>query len=119
MRNRKLKLTARVCAEAQLNVADLTTVLNAVEFRVQRSTGDYQFTFHQRWPLLVVGQSGEGRVAALATDVAPHWVGGLVDWGRPRLTIDVANSFIEVGSHYVKLFENLLMWLREGPGARD
>lgn len=30
MRNRKLKLTARVCAEAQLNVADLTTVLNAV-----------------------------------------------------------------------------------------
>ncbi len=30
---------------------------------------------------LVVGQHGRGRTAALATDVAPHWVGGLVDWG--------------------------------------
>ena len=46
----------------------------------------------------MVGEFGRGRTAALATDVAPHWVGPLVDWGVPRVAAQApqANA-VEVG----------------------
>ena len=59
---------------------------------------------------MVVGQHGKGRTAALATDVAPHWVGGLVDWGDRRVVQDVAGGFIDVGNWYAQFFRNLLVW---------
>jgi hypothetical protein len=63
-------------------------------------------------PLLVVGSSGEGRVACFASDVAPHWVGSLVDWGVPRVAAQ-ADGFnpIEVGCHYARLFERMVRWI--------
>ena len=68
-----------------------------------------------RFPLLVVeerqrGPCGAGRRACLATDVAPHWVGGLVDWGETRLTVQMNGDFIEVGAWYASFFRNLLVW---------
>jgi uncharacterized membrane protein len=71
---------------------------------------DFQFTRGEESPLLIVGQHGRGRVAALATDVAPHWVGGLVDWGDRRITQEVAGGQIEIGNWYAQFFRNLLVW---------
>ena len=63
-------------------------------------------------PLLVVGTFGSGRTAAWTTDVAPHWCGGLVDWGKKRVKIRVRNGIeIEVGDLYVKFFSQLMKWL--------
>jgi uncharacterized membrane protein len=86
------------------------TVLTAVPFRVQRPSGGFQFSAREEWPLLVVGEHGRGRTAALATDVAPHWVGGFVDWGDARVTQEVGPGFIEVGNWYARFFRNLLTW---------
>lgn len=61
-------------------------------------------------PLLVVGRHGSGRVAAFTSDVAPHWVGGFVDWGTERVTVSSCDFEIEVGDRYVRFFTNLLRW---------
>lgn len=63
-------------------------------------------------PMLVVGHYGEGRTAAFASDVAPHWVGGFVDWGPQRVSepIGLEGEFIEVGENYAKFWRNLVRW---------
>ena len=63
-------------------------------------------------PMLVVGQYGNGRTAAFASDVAPHWVGGFVDWGPNRVTEPIGSDggFIEVGESYAKFWRNLVNW---------
>jgi hypothetical protein len=64
-------------------------------------------------PLLVVGRHGEGVVGAFATDVAPHWVGGLVDWGEGRVSAQAPNAdAIEVGDLYARFFKQLLSSIR-------
>ena len=60
---------------------------------------------------LVVGQRGMGRTAAFLGDVAPHWVGGFVDWGMPRVSAQAPNAgAIEVGGHYARFWKQLLEW---------
>ena len=59
-------------------------------------------------PLLVFGKAGEGKTAALAFDLAPHWVGGFVDWGTSRKHVDFETGFIEVGDMYYRFVANLL-----------
>jgi uncharacterized membrane protein len=86
------------------------TLLTSVPFSVRRTGGDFQFHRGEESPLLVVGRHGRGRTVALATDVAPHWVGGFVDWGDRRVVQDVAGGFIEVGNWYARFFHNLLVW---------
>ena len=71
----------------------------------------YTFTAGDQAPLLVVGRHGRGRVAAFTTDVAPHWVGGLVDWGPDRVGARAPGAVeIEVGSHYAELLTRLVQW---------
>jgi len=90
---------------------DSQTLLSAVRFGVRRTAGQFQFTKEDEMPLLVVGRHGLGRTAALATDVAPHWGGGLVDWGNSRVKQDVPGGFeIEVGNWYAQFFGNLVRW---------
>jgi hypothetical protein len=73
--------------------------------------GKWRVAVGEPEPLLVVGSCGAGRTAALATDVAPHWVGTLVDWGEPRITADVpGGGNIEVGCHYAQFFTQLVQW---------
>jgi len=86
------------------------TLLQSVPFSVRCREGRFQFDAGEPAPLLVVGTCGDGRTAALATDVAPHWVGGLVDWGDRRVVQEVAGGFIEVGDCYARFFRNLLVW---------
>src|SRR5690606_17649161 len=62
-------------------------------------------------PLLTVGTHGAGRIAALSTDLAPHWVGGFVDWGTGRVSAQAAGSWqIEVGDLYASFIRNLITW---------
>ncbi len=96
--------------------ADGQVVLEVERYRVRAAAADGPATFEviDRHPLLVVGEAGRGRVAALATDVAPHWVGGLVDWGDQRVKAAAPGSIdIEVGSDYARLFEQLVRWSGE------
>jgi uncharacterized membrane protein len=85
-------------------------LLTAVQFSVIRSGEAFGFTRGEETPLLVVGRHGKGRTAALATDVAPHWVGGLVDWGDRRVVQALGDGFIDVGNWYARFFRNLLVW---------
>jgi uncharacterized membrane protein len=55
-------------------------------------------------PALVLGQSGSGRTAAFLTDCAPHWAGGLVDWGAKRVRVRVGQDTVELGETYLRFF---------------
>lgn len=90
-----------------------TTILSSRRFRTCRQDGIIEFTASpQSDPLLVVSSFGKGNVAAFASDVAPHWVGGLVDWGDKRVnTCAPEASEIEVGLWYAELFRNILKWI--------
>jgi hypothetical protein len=62
-------------------------------------------------PLLILGEYGKGKTAAFATDFAPHWVGGLVDWGDKRIqTRATGGSTVEVGQYYIELIANIINW---------
>ena len=99
--------------------ADATEVLAARQFTVELRPGgagdrfatEYTFTRGPAAPLLVVGQFGAGRAAAFTSDAAPHWVGGLVDWGDRRVTAQAPGAGdIEVGSWYAEFFSRLVRW---------
>ena len=60
-------------------------------------------------PLFVLGSHGRGQVGALMTDLAPHWVGGLVDWGKRRIRIQLTHKVgIEIGENYLKFVKELI-----------
>jgi uncharacterized membrane protein len=62
-------------------------------------------------PLLVLGTYGQGKTGAVTTDFAPHWVGGMVDWGVERVTAQAkGGKRVEVGNHYVTFIRNLLRY---------
>ena len=95
---------------------DAKVLLNGLPLLIQANEGRLDFGFDTAtYPMLVVGEYGKGRTAALATDVAPHWVGGFVDWGKPRITQQLPNNgFVEIGNDYAKFFEQLLRWVSAG-----
>lgn len=68
----------------------------------------------KEYPLLIVDENN--RAAALATDLAPHWCGGLVDWGSPTKKLRVNSRIrIQVGASYIRFVSSLVSWL----GARS
>ncbi len=91
---------------------DAGTILLARRFNVSCQAGDFTFTPQEDPdPLLVVGSYGQARACALATDVAPHWVGGLIDWGDSRLKAQApAADPIEVGNWYATFLANMVKW---------
>jgi uncharacterized membrane protein len=95
---------------------EATVILEGERYRVAcGNNSEPEFTADGRFPLLAVqqaqpGPEGAGRRACLATDVAPHWVGGFVDWGDRRLTVQLEEGFIEVGNWYAEFFRNLVRW---------
>jgi hypothetical protein len=63
-------------------------------------------------PLLVCSELAGGRVACLATDAAPHWVGPFVDWGTPRISAQGPGAgAIEVGRDYARFLQQLVRWV--------
>lgn len=89
--------------------SDSSTIISLRPIQVQ--SGDISLC-SERIPLLVLSQCGAGRSAAFATDFAPHWVGGLVDWGVPRIGAGAeGGGAVEVGSTYAALIGNLVRWV--------
>jgi len=88
------------------------TAILVQTFGVTFEGGRFEFIPQDQHPMLVVGTHGRGRTAALMTDLAPHWVGGLVDWGDSvRVTAKAPGSWqIEVGNFYSQFVLNLLAW---------
>jgi len=100
---------------------DATVLLHALPLAIRANgggihDGGMDCSLHENiYPMLVVGRYGKGRTVALATDVAPHWVGGFVDWGETRITQDLpGDGFVEIGSDYAKFFAQLLRWVAGG-----
>jgi uncharacterized membrane protein len=54
-------------------------------------------------PLLVFGKYHLGKTAAFTTDIAPHWCGGFVDWGKTC----VLGKNLELGHHYIRFVQCL------------
>lgn len=78
-------------------------------------SNDVAIELLESFPFLVVDSVGKGRVAAFASDVAPHWIGGMVDWGTPRIFQELPKRlgdglFVEIGCDYAKFFEQLVRW---------
>ncbi len=66
----------------------------------------------KEYPLLVTSQNSEIRTAAFTTDFAPHWCGGLVDWGTKRVKLHVTKDIqVEIGDQYVRFVSQLIQWL--------
>lgn len=89
------------------------TLLSARKVQIKKGGCNPQIALDQKeHPLLVIGRNQHQRVAALTTDLAPHWCGGLVDWGGKRLKLRVNSQIqIEVGDFYVKFVSGLICWL--------
>jgi hypothetical protein len=88
------------------------TILLVQRLQAVFHEGRFEFMPREQDPLLVLGSHGFGFTAALMTDLAPHWVGGFVDWGdAERVTAHAPGSWpIEVGNLYSQFIANLLTW---------
>lgn len=98
------------------NAVELTTavpLLNIRQFQECRLADDGTLlgTSPRSFPGLTVNSHGAGRATAFLSDVAPHWVGGFVDWGDARFTAQaIGASAIEVGNWYACFWKQLLAW---------
>lgn len=99
--------------------AGAQTLLEVVPHQVARSGDGFALTPGVPEPMLVVGTCEDARIACLATDAAPHWVGPFVDWGTDNATPSGAGRVqaqapgaegIEVGVLYARFFEQLVRW---------
>ena len=104
---------AEVLLEGYRTRISWRNVLAATQSSVQQS--DVQIELLEKLPFLVVSTALRGRVAAFASDVAPHWIGGMVDWGTPRIFQELPERlgkdlFVEIGCDYAKFFAQLVRW---------
>ena len=68
-----------------------------------------EYTLKQTDPLLVMGTFGKGTTLAFASDVAPHWIGGTVDWGDQRIVSQGRGAQqVEIGNWYASFFAGLV-----------
>lgn len=92
--------------------ADAETILKTQQTIVEYDDSVINTIKSDAHPLLVLGKYGKGKTAAFASDVAPHWVGGFVDWGDERVVAcGKGAETIDVGSWYAAFFANLLKYL--------
>ena len=104
-------------ALAAVRAADADVLLSIHRHAADWNGTSYSLTPTTQDPLLVVRETRHSRSAALTTDLAPHWVGPLVDWGSERVTAQHPPAEgIEVGSLYVQFIEQLVGWLCEPRG---
>ena len=92
------------------------TILGTREILQKKNkTLDFSLSLDKtEYPLLVIDKDKNRRIAAFTTDIAPHWCGGLVDWGTKRKILKVnAKIQVEVGNRYVEFLSHLINWLAE------
>lgn len=87
------------------------TVLCAKKI-VSGKNGACLFLDSKKYPLLVIDPDPRKRIAAFSSDFAPHWCGGLLDWGGNSEKIKVnSKSTVEVGKSYIQFISSLILWL--------
>ena len=96
---------------------DASVVLSADRLRSRYVDGEWCVELLESHPLLVVNNNDDMRTAALATDAAPHWVGGFVDWGDERVHAKAAGAeAVEVGDLYARFWQQMITYLsRQDP----
>ena len=95
--------------EAKTNVQ---IILSVQKYRITEAGAEFVFEREQVDPLLIASEHGKGRVLAYASDVAPHWAGGFVDWGDKRITLKASGADeVEVSNWYIRFFRNLVHWV--------
>lgn len=107
------KPNAQILLEGFRTQTTWTNVLDSLDAPINQA--DVKLELLEKFPFLVVGNEEQGRVAAFASDVAPHWIGGMVDWGTPRVFQELPDSlgkdlFVEIGCDYAKFFAQLVKW---------
>ncbi len=102
----RVKKSAKVILAAR-------AIVGARSPRPGGETPPLQLTLNPKeYPLLVIDKNPDKRIAAFTTDFAPHWCGGLVDWGNRRKVLKVNSKIrIEVGDKYIKFISALILWL--------
>ncbi len=112
--------TKKNFAKLNFNYAPTIAGFNSVQLKktahqilavdtLQNNPKTKQLVTQSSSPLLAYGQYGLGRVAALMTDLAPHWSGGFVDWGHKRQDLKIAPKIgVNVGAHYIQFIEELI-----------
>ena len=99
----------------RVQAAGQATVLLEVErysARLNENEPGCTLSYQGSDPLLVVDESQPGRIAALMTDLAPHWVGPLVDWGPERVCAQADQAeAVEVGNYYMNFVQQLIAWV--------
>lgn len=91
---------------------DASLILNAVRTTACRHGDSFEVQPVESHALLVTGEYGSGKTAALATDVAPHWIGPMVDWGESRVSAQAdGTDGVEVGNLYAQFLRQLIDWL--------
>lgn len=84
-----------------------------LEARPVVATGQREVSLARRAdPILLLRQDTDTRVAALATDLAPHWSGGWTDWGDQL--VDVGGGE-ELGNAYLRFLAQLCSWAARTP----
>jgi hypothetical protein len=70
----------------------------------------------EKKPLLVTGKYGAGVTACFMSDLAPHWAGGLPDWGRSKIKISSRRGqYMELGTKYVRFIQGLMSLIKQRP----
>lgn len=96
----------RVVARPEANV-----LLTAERYLANQDDETFSLRHAASDPLLVVSETGSSRIAALMTDLAPHWVGPLVDWGDSRVNAQAPDTEgVEVGNLYFQFIQQLIKW---------
>lgn len=90
---------------------DAVVLLEARPIRIKGTPADPRLRFCRKSHPLLVVRDGTPRAAAFATDLAPHWCAGLVDWGGAHRRLAVANGHaVEVGRDYIRFVRQLVEW---------
>ena len=91
---------------------DAKVLLTAERYTAAFESGQFRIDEAESHPLLVVNQSEHHHVAALMTDLAPHWVGPLVDWGSNRVSAQAPQAQqVEVGDLFYQFVSQLIRWV--------
>ena len=95
------------CGFNQTKLRDGAQLVLSARMLIIRDTGITYMA--DKYPLLAFGSHGKGKTAALTTDLAPHWVGGWVDWGLKRVGAQApGGGEVEVGNHYADFIGQLV-----------
>jgi len=89
---------------------DTTVILKGQHLSIALGNHPHLTLNEEEIPLLIEGSYFNGKSGALAFDLAPHWIGGLVDWGNRRKRIDFNGEFIEVGDLYHRFVSKLIAY---------